>query len=204
MAKERYEYSEKVITPKFRGAFVRFFEPEIQTDQVTGKTKKVWGCTAIFDKGADIGALKNAAMEAAKKCWGDKAATTLKHPKFRSPFKDGGTNVNKAGELYAGFEEGQTTIKMTTSQQAPDVINGGKEAIIDEKECYSGAYYRASIVAMAYDRGDGMGISFKLNNVQKLSDGERLGGGSRAEAADEFEAVTDAGGSAKDAADLFA
>jgi hypothetical protein len=45
---------------------------------------------------------------------------------------------------------------------------------------------------MAYDRPDGMGISFKLNNVQKLKDDEKLGGGGRADPTTEFEAAVSA------------
>lgn len=204
MASEKYEYSEKVITPKFRGAFVRFFEPEISTNQKTGKTEKTWGCTAIFPKGADISILKAAAQEAAKKAWGDQAATKLKHPKFRSPFKDGATVVDKEGNLYAGFEAGQIVVKLSTKQAAPEVIDGSKQPVIEADACRSGYYYRASVVAMAYDRADGMGISFKLQNAQKLEEGEVLGGGARTAAADEFEAVTTAdGGAPANADDLF-
>jgi hypothetical protein len=205
MAKGKNGFGPKVVTPKFRGAFVRFFEPETGNRE-DGSPYKRWGCTAIFEKGADLTALKDAAMAAAKELWGDKAAQMLKHPKFKSPFKDGGTMVNKEGTLYAGFEEGQTTVKLATEQQAPDVVNGAREAIIDASECYSGAYYRASVVPMAYEHPKGgLGISFKLQNVQKLGDGERLGGGQRAEAKDEFDAVTSAeGASAKSADDVWA
>ena len=184
---DKYEYSEKVKTPEFRGAFVRFFDPEIND-----KGKKTWGVTAIFPKGTDLAAMKAAAMDAAKKCWGDKAETMLKHPKFKSPFKDGGTIVNKSGELYAGFEPGQTTIKMTTSQAAPGVVDAKVQAIIEPQEVKSGDYFRATVSAMAYDRSDGMGVSFKLNNVQKLRDGEKLGGGGRADPTTEFESVATA------------
>jgi hypothetical protein len=186
---DKYEYSEKVTTPVFRGAFVRFFEPEVNE-----KGKKTWGVTAIFPPGTDISALKNAAMEAAKKAWGDKAPQTLKHPKFRSPFKDGGTMVNKAGELYAGFEAGQYVVKFSTSQQAPGFVDAKVQPIIEPGEAYSGAWFKATVNAMAYDRPDGMGISFKLNNVQKLKDDEKLGGGGRADPATEFEAAVSTGG----------
>lgn len=184
---DKYEYSEKVTTPVFRGAFVKFFEPEINE-----KGKKTWGVTAIFPVGADISALKNAAMEAAKKCWGEKAPATLKHPKFRSPFKDGASMVNKAGELYAGFEAGQYVVKFSTSQQAPGVVDAKVQPIIEPGEAYSGAWFKATVNAMAYDRPDGMGISFKLNNVQKLRDDEKLGGGGRADPTTEFEAAVSA------------
>ena len=193
---DKYEYSEKVTTPPFRGAFVRFFEPE-----VNDKGKKTWGVTAIFPKGTDISVLKNAATEAAKKAWPTDFGTKFKHPKFRSPFKDGGTMVDKAGELYAGFEAGQFVVKITTSQQAPGVVDANVQAIIEPGAAYSGAWYKATVNAMAYDRPDGFGISFKLNNVQKLKDDEKLGGGGRADPTTEFAAATAPAGEAPANAD---
>jgi hypothetical protein len=204
MSKGKNAFGPKVNTPKFRGAFVRFFKPEdVKRDD--GSIDKQWGCTAIFDKGTDMAVLREAASAAAKELWGAKAEQILKHPKFKSPFKDGAEAVSTAGERYAGFEAGQTTIKIATTQRAPECIDGAKQAIIDADQCYSGAYYRASVVPMAYEHPKGgVGISFKLQNVQKLGDGDRLGGGGTVAASDEFEAVTTAdGGAPANADDLF-
>jgi hypothetical protein len=183
MAKEKYEYSEKVTTSEFRGAFVKLFSPEVDD-----KGKKTWGVTAIFAKGADMAPLKKAAMDAATKAWGDKAAEKLKHPKFRSPFKDGATLVDKEGNLYDGFAEGQVVVKLSTKQSQPGIVDANVQAIIEPEGVKSGDFFRATINAMAYDRDDGMGVAFKLNNIQKVRDGERLGGGGRADPATEFEA----------------
>lgn len=204
MAKGRNGFGPKIVTPEFRGSFVRFFEPETGQRE-DGSAYKRWGCTAIFAAGTSVAALKEGAMAAAKELWGDKAPQVLKHPKFKSPFADGGTMVNKEGELYAGFEKGQVVVKISTEMQAPEVINAAKQPVIEASECYSGAFYRASVVPMAYEHPKGgQGIAFKLQNVQKLRDGDRLGGGGKAAATDEFEAVTTAdGGSPANADDLF-
>lgn len=207
---DRYEYSEKVKTPKFRGAFVQLFEPDNN-----GK----YSLTAMFDAGADVSALKAAAQEAANKCWGDKAAGMIKHPKFKSPFKDGGEVVNRDGEAYAGFEAGQVVVKLSTKTrpgmvdpQARTIQDADGTTVVDrdtgacerieENGVYSGAYYWATCTAQAYDREDGFGISFKLENVQLLAPGERLGGG-RSKPEDDFAPVGGGSTEGKSSASVF-
>ena len=59
--------------------------------------------------------------------------------------------------------------------------------ITDPDEVYCGCKVRATLSVFAYDKAGNRGISFGLNNVQKLGDGERLDGRLRAE--DDFEAL---------------
>jgi len=61
--------------------------------------------------------------------------------------------------------------------------------ILDETEVYSGCYGRASVNFFPYSHKGNRGVACGLNNVQKLADGESLGGRSRAE--DDFDAVYD-------------
>ena len=46
---------------------------------------------------------------------------------------------------------------------------------------YSGVYGRASITFYAFNKNGSKGIACGLNNLQKISDGEPLGGKNRAE-----------------------
>jgi len=66
----------------------------------------------------------------------------------------------------------------------PGVVDADLNPIIDSSEFYSGCYGRASISFYAYDNKGSKGIACGLNNVQKLRDGDKLGGGSSA--ADDF------------------
>jgi hypothetical protein len=221
---DRYEYSEKYKTPVFRGAFVRVFDGEDikdQNGQPTGKTQ--WGLTAIFEKGEDTGPLKAAMVDAAKKCWGSKAAEKIKHPKFRNPLKDGGDQVDKDGNLYAGFEAGQTVCKIATKNQAPGIVDrqvrriadaegktlvdkaNGLYEVIEDNAVFSGCHFKATYSAMAYDRPDGFGVSFKLENLQLVKQGERLGGGGASKAEDDFadDVVQDDGTSGDDLTNLL-
>jgi hypothetical protein len=72
------------------------------------------------------------------------------------------------------------------SKSAPGVVDKALNEIIDKEEFYSGCWGRASINFFPYDSNGNRGIGVGLNNVQKLKDGDRLGG-SRASAEDDFD-----------------
>ncbi|MGN0484180.1 DUF2815 family protein [Oscillospiraceae bacterium LCP25S3_F9] len=67
------------------------------------------------------------------------------------------------------------------SASAPGIVDAGCQPIIDRSEVYSGVYGRASINLYAFNSNGNKGIACGLNNLQKIKDGEPLGGKSRAE-----------------------
>ena len=67
------------------------------------------------------------------------------------------------------------------SATAPGIVDADKNTIIDRSEVYSGVYGRASINLYAFNSNGNKGIACGLNNLQKIKDGEPLGGKSRAE-----------------------
>ena len=67
------------------------------------------------------------------------------------------------------------------SATAPGVVDADRQPIIDTSEVYSGVYGRASINFYAFNSNGNRGIACGLNNLQKIRDGEPLGGKSRAE-----------------------
>ena len=64
---------------------------------------------------------------------------------------------------------------------APGIVDADRQAILDHSEVYSGIYGRASINFYAFKTNTAKGIACGLQNVQKLRDGDPLGGHSRAE-----------------------
>ena len=68
------------------------------------------------------------------------------------------------------------------SAQKPGVVDQDLNPIIDTSEFYSGCYGRASITFYPYNAQGSKGIACGLNNVQKLEDGEKLGGSTTAAA----------------------
>ena len=75
------------------------------------------------------------------------------------------------------------------SPTAPGIVDADRQPIIDTSEVYSGVYGRASITFYAFNSNGNKGIACGLNNLQKIADGEPLGGKTRAE--DDFADIDD-------------
>jgi hypothetical protein len=159
----------KLITPVARLSFPSLFRPQ-EGEMGGGK----YGCTLLFAAGADLSALKAAAKEAVVAKWGNKPPKNL-----RTPFRDGNEK-----ELD-GYKD--TIYLRVTCKTKPGVVDASVQPILDEAEIYPGCYVRASVSCYAYEKSGNVGVSFGLNNIQKVKDGERFDGKSRAE--DEFGAV---------------
>jgi hypothetical protein len=67
------------------------------------------------------------------------------------------------------------------SATAPGIVDANLQPILERSEVYSGVYGRASINFYAFNSNGNRGIACGLNNLQKIRDGEPLGGKSRAE-----------------------
>lgn len=67
------------------------------------------------------------------------------------------------------------------SATAPSIVDAARNPIFDHSEVYSGVYGRASINFYAFNSNSNRGIACGLNNLQKIADGEPLGGKTRAE-----------------------
>lgn len=67
------------------------------------------------------------------------------------------------------------------SPTAPGTVDSNLNPILERSEMYSGVYGRASINFYAFNSNGNRGIACGLNNLQKIRDGEPLGGKSRAE-----------------------
>ena len=67
------------------------------------------------------------------------------------------------------------------SATAPGIVDAARNPIIEHSEVYSGVYGRASINFYAFNSNGNRGIACGLNNLQKISNGEPLGGKTRAE-----------------------
>ena len=64
---------------------------------------------------------------------------------------------------------------------APGIVDADRNPILTRSEVYSGVYGRASISFYAFNSSGNKGIACGLNNLQKIRDGEPLGGKASAE-----------------------
>lgn len=62
------------------------------------------------------------------------------------------------------------------SDRAPGIVDHNAQPILDRSEVYSGCYGRVSLSFYAFSSNGNRGIACGLNNVQKVFDGEPLGG----------------------------
>ena len=94
---------------------------------------------------------------------------------LRTPLRDGDTE-RPDDEAYA-----DSYFVNANSSTAPGIVDADRQPILDHSEVYSGVYGRASINFYAFNSNGNKGIACGLNNLQKIRDGEPLGGRSRAE-----------------------
>lgn len=168
--------STKVITGKVRLSYVHLFEPTA----ITEEDKPKYSVMLLIPK-SDTKTIK--ALRAAEKAaeLAGKAKWGSKKPKYNSVIKDGDDDEHEDWPERHGH-----WLMNVRSVSKPGVVDQDVQPILDASEVYSGCYARASVTAFAYTAGKG-GVSFGLNHIQKLADGESLGGGSRAE--EDFDAV---------------
>lgn len=169
----------KVITGKVRLSYAHLFKPHALDES---QEPKYSACLLIpkSDK-ATLKKIKNA-VEAAKKAgagkWGGKIPANLK-----LPLRDGDVDRPDQEECVGHY------FVNARSNTAPGVVDKRLDPIMDSTEVYSGCYARASINFYAYNTAGNRGIACGLNNIQKLEDGDHLGGRSRAE--DDFDVIED-------------
>ena len=63
-----------------------------------------------------------------------------------------------------------------TSKLAPGIVDKHVQPILDHSEVYSGVYARVSLNFYAFNTSGNRGVACGLGNIQKIRDGEPLGG----------------------------
>ncbi|MPQ44597.1 DUF2815 family protein [Clostridium tarantellae] len=169
----------KVITGKIRMSYANLFTPRAM---VEGQEPKYSLCILIPKSDKDTlnkvkGAIESA-KESGKSLWGGKVPANLK-----TPLRDGDEERADQSEYESHY------FINATSKQKPGVVDVALNEVIDSTEVYSGCYGRVSINFYPFNQAGNRGIGCGLQNVQKLSEGESLGGKSRAQ--DDFDAIED-------------
>lgn len=166
----------KVTTGKARLSYAHLFEPHA----IEGNEPK-YSVSVIIPK-TDTETLKaikaavDEAKENGKAKWNGKIPTALK-----TPLRDGDTE-RPDDEAYEN-----SYFLNANSKNKPGVVDQNVQPILDATEVYSGCYARLTLNFYPYSASGNKGIAAGLGNVQKLADGEPLGGFTRAE--DDFDAI---------------
>ena len=166
----------KVITgPDTRWSFANVWEPK----SIQGGTPK-YSVSLIVPK-SDIktvtklkAAIEAAYREGEAKLKGN-GKTVPPLAAIKNPLRDG--DIERPDDLaYANayFINANATA-------APGIVDADRNPIMTRSEVYSGVYGRASISFYAFNSNGNKGIACGLNNLQKVRDGEPLGGKTNAE-----------------------
>lgn len=110
------------------------------------------------------------AIDENKDKFGGKVPNNLK-----TPLRDGDVD-REEDEAYEGayFVNANSKVK-------PGIVDADVNPVLDQSEFYSGCYGRVSLTFYAYNVNGNRGIAAGLQNIMKTSEGEPLGGRSRAE-----------------------
>lgn len=101
---------------------------------------------------------------------------------IKLPLRDG--DVERDDEAYKGHY-----FLNANSTTPPQIVDKTVKPILDRNEVYSGCYGRVSLNFYAFNSNGNKGIACGLGNIQKIRDGEPLGG--RANATEDFTTMDD-------------
>lgn len=156
----------RVVTGEVRLSYANVFEAK----SIQGGKPK-YSVSLIIPKGdtetlAKIERTIDAAIDAGIGKFGGK------HPNkvaLKLPLRDG--DIERDDEAYAN-----SMFVNANSTTPPQVVGTDLQPILDASEVYSGCYARVSISFYAFNTNGNRGIACGLGNIQKLRDGEPLGG----------------------------
>ena len=169
-----------VVTGRARLSYVHLFTPRANKP---GDEPK-YSVTILLPK-SDIATKQriDAAMQAAVQAGISSRWNGVRPPHVASPVHDGDGVRPSDGMPFSDECKGHWVFT-ASSKQAPQVVDTHLNPIIQQTEIYSGIYARVSVGFFPYYNNGKKGIGCGLRNVQKLEDGEPLGG--RTNAADDF------------------
>lgn len=169
----------RVVTGEVRLSYAHLFESQ----SIQGSKPK-YSVSLIIPKSdretiSKIERAIDAAIEAGIGKFGGKRPNKAA---LKLPLRDGDTE--RDDEAYAGclFVNANSTLP-------PEVVDQDLNPVLSPAEVCSGCYARVSLNFYAFNTNGNRGIACGLGNVQKLRDGEPLGGG-RTSAADDFAAFS--------------
>lgn len=166
----------KVITGKVR---VSFFKADLgEVNKLNGKHEFSTQLLIPKDDEKTVSEIKAAAKEALKDKFGDKIPKNV-----RNPLRDGDTETNQDGSPKGAVYEGMYFINVKSNKRPGIVDTKGHD--VADGVIKSGDYIRASLGPFAYSNAGNNGVSFGLNNILFVEEGEPLGGG-RSSAVDDF------------------
>ena len=165
----------KVVTGVVRLSYANVWEPR----SITGRNPKYSVSIIIPKSDQETLARINQAVDAAiTEGVGKFGGKIPPKGSLKLPLRDG--DVERDDEAYKN-----SYYINANSITAPEVVDAHVQPILERSEIYSGVYARVSISFYAFNSNGNRGIAAGLGNIQKIKDGEHLGG--HASATEDFE-----------------
>lgn len=167
----------KVVTGTVRLSYANLWEPK----SINGGKEK-YSVSVIIPKSDQrtIEKIERAVDAAIEEGIGKFGGKKPNKKAIKLPLRDG--DVEKDDEAYK-----DAYFVNANSMTAPQIVDANVEPILDRSEIYSGVYARVSLNFYAFNVNGNKGVACGLGNVQKVRDGEPLGG--RTNASEEFEVL---------------
>ena len=165
----------KVVTGVVRLSYANVWEPK----SINGGTEK-YSVSLIIPKSdtKTLTAIQKAIDAAIEEGRGKFGGKIPNKSALKLPLRDGDID-RPDDEAYANCY-----FVNANSSTAPEIVDKARDPILNRSEVYSGVYARASINFYAFNSNGNRGIACGLGNIQKVRDGEPLGG--KTSAADDF------------------
>ena len=173
----------KVITGEARLSYANLWEPK----SINGGTPK-YSVSIIIPKSdtrtiAKIKAAIEAAYREGETKLKGNGKTVPALAALKTPLRDGDSE-RPDDEAYA-----DSYFINANSKTPPQIVDKNVKPIIDRGEVYSGCFARVSLNFFAFNSNGNKGVACGLGNIQKIKDGEPLGG--KTSAADDFTTLAD-------------
>lgn len=165
----------KVVTGIARLSYANVWEPK----SINGGAEK-YSVSLIIPKSdtKTIEAINKAVETAIEEGRGKFGGKIPNKAALKLPLRDGDID-RPDDEAYAGCY-----FMNANSNTAPEIVDKSLNQVMSRSEVYSGVYARVSINFYAFNSNGNRGIACGLGNIQKVQDGEPLGG--KTSAADDF------------------
>ena len=165
----------KVVTGVVRLSYANVWEPK----SINGGAEK-YSVSLIIPK-ADtktLGAIQKAIDAAIEEGRGKFGGKVPSKATLKLPLRD--------GDVDRPDDEAYTNCYFinANSSSAPEIVDKSLNPVLNRSEVYSGVYARVSINFYAFNSNGNRGIACGLGNIQKVRDGEPLGG--KTSASDDF------------------
>lgn len=163
-----------VTTGEARLSYVHLFKPYAA---MPGQEEK-YSCTVLVPKtDTDTMARINAAIEAAKQRGVSDKWGGVCPPVVPTPVYDGDGVRPSDGMAFGAECKGHWVFTASAKvDYPPEIVDKMGNPIINQSEVYSGMYGRVNVTFFPYAFGGKKGIGCGLGPVQKLRDGDALGG----------------------------